>query len=215
MSHDVSPNLPHTVRDILPSSLSASFDPLSLLFPFSSALSLSSAPLSLSSSSFPTCSTLAPSAPPPSVPIFSLPWVLPSVLSVSSAPLAPPPAVPSFASLSSDFPSVSFSGTSSLAPSVPPLASASSSTPLLPPPAPAPPAPSSFWPSSSVPPSSAPGVPPGFSALPSSSPFSGDFASFQARVLGLSDEYQALGRWFVAFGGFQLSGVPFCSFSSP
>ena len=25
--------------------------------------------------------------------------------------------------------------------------------------------------------------------------------SYQARVLGLSDEYQALGRWFVASGG--------------
>ena len=29
----------------------------------------------------------------------------------------------------------------------------------------------------------------------------GDFADFQARVLGLSAEYQALGRWFVASGG--------------
>ena len=29
----------------------------------------------------------------------------------------------------------------------------------------------------------------------------GDFASCQARVLGLSDEYQALGRWYFASGG--------------
>ena len=28
-----------------------------------------------------------------------------------------------------------------------------------------------------------------------------DFASYQARVLGLSDEYQALGSWYFASGG--------------
>ena len=49
-------------------------------------------------------------------------------------------------------------------------------------------------------------APPGFppvSSLSSSSLSStvGDFADFQARVLGLSAEYQALGRWFVASGG--------------
>ena len=35
----------------------------------------------------------------------------------------------------------------------------------------------------------------------------GDFADFQACMLGLSSEYQALGRWFVAFGG-----SDFCSY---
>ena len=48
----------------------------------------------------------------------------------------------------------------------------------------------------------APLAPPSSSALPPSSSSSpGDFASFQASVLGLSAEYQALGRWFVASGG--------------
>ena len=51
------------------------------------------------------------------------------------------------------------------------------------------------------------GVPLGFppvsslSSSSASSPAVGDFADFQARVLGLSLEYQALGRWFVASGG--------------
>ena len=67
------------------------------------------------------------------------------------------------------------------------------STPVLPPSQP-------FWPSSSAPLSAAPSAPPAFSALFSSAS-SRDFASYQARVLGLSDEYQALGRWFVASGG--------------
>ena len=52
------------------------------------------------------------------------------------------------------------------------------------------------------------GAPLGFPPVSSlsSSSFSsssgvGDLADFQARVLGLSAEYQALGRWFVASGG--------------
>ena len=50
------------------------------------------------------------------------------------------------------------------------------------------------------------GAPPEFppvSSLASSSSLApvGDLADFQARVLGLSAEYQALGRWFVASGG--------------
>ena len=50
--------------------------------------------------------------------------------------------------------------------------------------------------------SGAPLAPPSSSALPPSSSSSpGDFGSFQASVLGLSAEYQALGRWFVASGG--------------
>ena len=78
------------VRDVAPSS---SFDPSSLLFPFSASgfSSLPPPPLSFllpfSSSSAPSFSTLAPLVPPVSVPIFSLPSVVPSVLSVSSAPL--------------------------------------------------------------------------------------------------------------------------------
>ena len=59
----------------------------------------------------------------------------------------------------------------------------------------------------SAPSFAAPGVPPGFPSVSSSasssssSSSSGDFAEFQARVLGLSMEYQAFGRWFVASGG--------------
>ena len=46
-----------------------------------------------------------------------------------------------------------------------------------------------------------PGYPPVSSLAPSSSALVGDLADFQARMLGLSEEYQALGRWFVASGG--------------
>ena len=64
--------------------------------------------------------------------------------------------------------------------------------------APAPPAPGSFWlPSASL--SSAPTSSSGVFSSPSSS--FDDFAVVQARVLGLSSEYQAVTRWFCASGG--------------
>ena len=182
---------------------SSSFDP-SLLFPFSdsgfSSLSASLPPSSSSSllpSSAPGFSTVALSVPRSSVTIFSLPSVVPSVLSISSAPFL---TTPSFAPSPAPFPSFSFFGISSSAASIPSLVSSSVSAPLLPPLASAPPAPASFWPSSSASPFSSLGCPPGVSSVSSSAP-SGDFASYQAKVLGLSDEYQALGRWFVASGG--------------
>ena len=179
-----------------------SFHP-SLLFPFSDS-GFSSLPASLptdfllpSSSSTHGFSTVSPSVPHSSVPIFLLPSVVPSVLSVSSAPSAPFLATP-FTPSPAAFPS--FSCATSMAPSTPSLVSSSASAPFLPPLASAPPDPDSFWPSSSAHLSSAPGCFAGFSSVSSSAP-SGDFASYQARVLGLSDEYQALGRWYVASGG--------------
>ena len=65
-------------------------------------------------------------------------------------------------------------------------------------------------------------APPGFppvsflsSSSLSSSSSVGDIADFQARVLGLSAEYQALGHWFVASHGFGFSLLPCFSLSSP
>ena len=175
----------------------SSFDPTSLLFPFSDSgffsLSASAPPVSSFSSSSSFSVASAPSfAPPFTVPVFSLPSVVPSVLSTplhsapplpasSSFPFGPPPG---FSSSVSFLPS---SLSSSSASSFFPVASSASS--------------SSTWfsllPSSSG--VSASSVLPPVSS--SSSAPSLDFASYQVRVLGLSDEYQALGRWYFASGG--------------
>ena len=175
----------------------SSFDPSSLLFPLSdsgfSSLSASAPPLSSfsASSSFSVSST--PSfTPPPTVPIFSLPSVVPSVLSAptlpssSSFPSGPPlvysSSLPPF-SLPSSVPS--FPGPLPSSSSFPVAVSSSSWFPLPP--------------SSSAAPASSSVLPP----VSSSSAPSVDFAASQAGVLGLSDEYQALGRWyFVFFCGF-------------
>ena len=179
-------------------SLSSLFNPSSLFPLGDSGVSsfLSSLPTPVSSSS--GLSTVVLSVPPSPVPIFSFPSVVPSLLSASSlAPSSysfslltvpstslPPPAHLSVSSSSSFTPPLStlssafHSSASTLRPSFP------------------------FSSSSSVLSSGAPPAPPSSSALPpSSSSSSGDFASFQANVLGLSAEYQALGRWFVASGG--------------
>ena len=145
-------------------------------------------------SSAPTFSSLAPSAP---LPLFTLPSVVPSVLSLSSSSLAP--------SFPLQLPPHPFYATAAPLPLF--------SAPLRPPPgysaprslpqAPLSSAPLVSAPVSSV--SSAPllsscGFPPVSSSSWSSS-MVGDLADFQARVLGLSAEYQALGPWFVASRG--------------
>ena len=186
--------------------------------PFSSSPAFS---LPLSSFSASTFSSLASSAP---LPLFTLPSVVPSVLSLSSSSSVPsfplqqfPHPVYASATLpSSPAPLPSFSA--------PPFSLA----PVHPPPGFS--APPSFpqAPLSSVPFASAhsvsavssapslssgggggalPRFPPvstlSSSSLSSSSSSStvGDLADFQVRVLGLSAEYQALGRWFMASGG--------------
>ena len=136
-----------------------------------------------------------PFVPPSTVPIYSLPSVVPSVLSAplpsapplptsSSFPLGPPPGFASVSSLPSSLPPPSasaffpgaLSASSSLSSSWPSVSSSSSSW--------------SSRPASSV-------LPP----VSSTSAPSLDFAAYQAQVLGLSDEYQALGMWYVASGG--------------
>ena len=186
------------VRDV---SLSSSFNPSSLLFPLAnSGVSSFSSSLPFSthvSSSF-GLSTVAPSVPPSPVPIFSLPSVVPSLLSASS--LAPS------SSSSSFLPTVP---SASLPPPAPLSVSSSSSfaPPLLTPSSAFPSSASTFRPSfpfsssSSALSSGAPMAPPSSSTLLPSSSSPGDFALFQASVLGLSAEYQALGRWFMASGG--------------
>ena len=196
-----------------PPSASTSFDPSALLLPSSDSgfssrsfprlpSSSSSAPsLPLPISAPPSISSLAPSAPSISVPIFSPPSVVPSLLSSSSS------SVPSFSALSVPPLSVPFSAPPSHPSSLSFSAHSFPSSPAPPPGFSAPasvPLPSSHltssapssWPVASVPTLSAPGAPLGF---PSAS--FGDFAECQARVLGLSAEYQVLGRWFVASGG--------------
>ena len=111
----------------------ASFDPTSLLFPFSDSgvSSLSSLPPSLAAASL--LSSLPPvlSAPLTTVPLFSLPSVVPSVLPFSSSVLAPSSSAPSsFVSFSSSYPSGLVSLAPSLPVSAPPLAPSSSSFPV-------------------------------------------------------------------------------------
>ena len=180
----------------------ASFDHSSLLFPCSdSGFSSLSAPPPLSSFSaslssfFSVASTFSSSALSSStVPLYSLPSVVPSVLasplpsasslslSSSSFSVAPPPG---FTSASPSFSSASLPGAS--APSC--LSSSASAPPFF------------SW--GSLPFSAS-------SSLSSSVPFSSssssaisppqNFASFQASMLGLSAGYQALGRWYVSSG---------------
>ena len=195
----------------VPPPASTSFDPSALLFP--SASGFSSLPFSWHPSSYssapslpfpvsapPYIFSLAPSAPSASVPIFSLPSVVPSS---SSAPPVPPLSGPFFAPPSSHPSTLSFFAPSfplAPAPSSPGF-SAPASVPLFSSSYHASSAPSA-WPVVSAPSHSAPGVPLGFPSV-SSTPSASfrDFAECQARVLGLSAEYQALGHWFVALGG--------------
>ena len=206
------------------SSPSPSFNPTSLLFPLSDSgfaslpssfvLFSSSPAFSLpvsSSSSAASFSSLAPAAP---LPLFTLP----SVLSLSSSSSAPSFPISQFSS--PVFPSAAPLPSSAPLPSLP--APPLSSTPVRPPlgfsahpsfpQAPLPSLPVSSSPLvssvSSAPSLSSGGAPLGFppvSSLASSSASSsspvGDLADFQARVLGLSAEYQELGLWFVASGG--------------
>ena len=164
--------------------------------------------------------SLTPSAP---LLLFTLPSVVPSVISLSSSSSVPSFPLPQFSN--PFYPSASPPSLSAPLPSfsAPPF----SSTPVHPPPGfsahPSfPQAPLSSLPVASTPTvsavSSAPslssgGAPPGYPPVStlsspslslsssSSSPPVGDLADFQARELGLSAEYQALGRWFVASGG--------------
>ena len=175
--------------------VSSVVSPASLLFPVSDS-GFSSFPLpssssigcsSSSSSSALGFSSVAPSLPPSSLPVFSLPSVVPSVLAVSdstppsSLPLVLPPGFPPSLPFPSGCPSP-FPRPSS---SAFPLSSTPCSVPF---------ALSSFS-ASTV--SSFPPIFPSSSSSGSSSSSSEDFASAQARVLGLSAEYQAVGRWFV------------------
>ena len=180
----------------VPRSLS-SFDPSSLLFPFSdsgfSSLS-SSAPPPLSSfsaslfSSFSVASTPSLASSSSTVPIFSLPSV---VLSVLSAPLPSAPPLPPSSSFSvapppGFFSSVSYPSSSFLVSSSPSFPPATFATPLSSAP---PPSWGSLPFSSSVSVSSSSDVRP-VSSSSASSP-SLDFAAYQANVVGLSTEYQA------------------------
>ena len=210
-------NVTVNVSDVDFPPASTSFDPFSLLFP-SSDSGFASIPFSRPSSSSttpslplyvsaPFISSLAPSAPSASFPIFSLPSVVPSLLSFSSS--VPRLTVPPFPHLSTSFAAPASSHTSALsfsapsfpsAPAPPPGFSAPASVPLsfLSSASSAP----SAWPVASAPSLASPGVPLGFPSVSSASSSSfGDFAECQARVLGLSAEYQALGRWFVGSGG--------------
>ena len=176
----------------IPRSIS-SFDP-SLLFPFSdsgfSSLSSSAAP---PLSSFSVAS--APSLPSTStVPISSLPSVVPSILS-APLPSAPPPSSfavaphPGFSS-SVSYPSSSFLFFSSTSFPTAAFAAPFSCAPA--------PSRSSLPFSSSAPVSSFSEVRPVSSFSSASSPL--DFVAYQANVLGLSAEYQALGRWYLSSG---------------
>ena len=186
----------------VPRSMS-SFDPTSLLFPFSDSGFSSFPPPTPSlpsfSSSSVSVSLLSSTAPSSTVPIFLLPFIVPSVLSTPSVPSTLFPSLSSFSQFPSSLPSFSFSTAPLLQPSAPPLVSSSvsSSFPLSS--ALSSHSSSSPWLSSVPPASSSSGVSSCVSSVSSSTP-TGDFASYQAKVLGLSEEYQALGRWFFASG---------------
>ena len=226
--HDV---YSHDLCNVAPSP-SSSFNPTSLLFPLSDSGFVShppsvpfssspafSLPLSSSAASF---SSLA-SAP---LSLFTLPSVVPSVISLSSSSSSSAPSFPLPQFSSPVFPSAAPPPSSAPLPLFP--APSLFSTPVRPPPGfSAPPSvPQALLPSYSFPSAPLPsavssasslfsgGAPPGYppvsflassSAASSSSSSSstpvGDLADFQARMLGLSAEYQALGRWFVASRG--------------
>ena len=194
----------------LPSSSSASSSFSSSPY-FSSSAPLppapSSTPSSLSSASFLSSSFVTPSLPPSISSLFppaSSSQFLPTSSSASSSsphsPFYPPssssaslasiPSPPGFPPSSSSFPSSSLSS----ALPVPPFSDFSTSS-FLPPSVPPPP----LQPSSS---SVAPPFPPVPSAL----------ADHQARLLGLSSEYQSLARWFLTSGGTDFAGLVRSSF---
>ena len=172
--------------------------------PLSSSVALSSSSVSASaSSSFSSSLPFSPSLPPPP----SFPSSLPPTPSFPSQ-LAPLPPSSSFPSSSS------FSASAALLPppGFPPLPPPPGFAPL--PPLLSPPLSSSSFPlasafpslSSSLPPhcvSFSAGVsPPVLSASSASSSFpSMDFASYQASMLGLSQDYQSLARWYSLSGG--------------
>ena len=216
-----------TVSSATVASVTSVFSPGSLLFPFSdsgfaslsassssrpfalppppppppsSSVALSSSSVSeLSSSSFSSSLPFPPSLPPPP----SFPPSLP-----------PPPSFPSQLdplSSSSSFPSsssVSASAALFPPPGFPPLPPPPGFAPLSPPLSSSSLPSASAFPllSSSLPPrcvSFSAGVsPPALSASSSSSSFPPmDFASYQASVLGLSQDYQSLARWYSLSGG--------------
>ena len=120
--HVIAADVHHVPRSV------ASFDPTSLLFPFSD-FGFSSLPPPTSVLSLPSVSSLSSTAPSSAVPVYSLPSVVPSVL--------PPPSLPSsvFSAPSSSFslplsslPSPSISSLSVSRPAVTPLVSAPSSS---------------------------------------------------------------------------------------
>ena len=212
--------------------VASALSPGSLLFPFSDS---GFASLSASSSSRPL------SLPPPpllpssvSLASSSSSYLASSSFS-SSLPLPPSPLPPSPDFPSPLAPSASFSAGSSFSasaairppPGFPPLPPPPGFAPLTP--SVSPPLPSSSFPSASATPSfssSLPLVCVSFSAgqaapvlsSSSSSSFSSsplDFASYQASMLGLSQDYQSLARWYFLPGGFGFSCVSFCLLSSP
>ena len=153
----------------------SAFDPSSLLFPLSDS-GFSSLPPP-TPSSLPSFSSISST-----VPLFSLPSVVPSVLHSPAVASTSFQAPSSFSLYPSSLPPSSFPS-APVRPSAPPLVSSSSP-----------------WASSIPLASSSSSIPSAFSSVSSSAP-PGDCASFQAMVLGLSNEYQALGRWFFASGG--------------
>ena len=184
----------------VPRSLS-SFDPTSLLFPFSdsgfsSLSSLAPPPLSSFSISLSSSFSVASSS---TVPIFSLPSVVPSVLS-TTLPSAPP--LPPSSSFSVG-PPLGFSSSGSYPSSASFLASSAPSFPPTPLSTPLSSAPATSW--GALPFSSTSSVPSSSDVRPVSSSSTSspslDFAAYQANVLGLLAEYQAFGRWYFASGG--------------
>ena len=142
-----------------------------------------------------------------------LPWLRPLSLPFSPSPLPPTPAFPSpLAPPASSFPSsssLSASATLRPPPGVAPLPPPPPGFAPLPPSL-SPPLSSSSFPSPSAVPSVSSSLPPScvsFSAglappvLSSSSFPQLDFALYQASMLGLSQDYQSLARWYFLSGG--------------
>ena len=164
--------------------VASALSPGSLLFPFSdsgfSSLSSVSLPSSLSVSV--TCSSSFSSLPASS-------FGLSQPLSSYPSPLPPTPSFPPF-----------LAGVSSVPPGFPPLVSSSTAAPLSSSLPPSPPLPSLSTSSTPGVSSAFPPISSSFSSASSSSSFL-DFAAYQAQVLGLSGEYQALARWYSVSGG--------------
>ena len=143
------------------------------------------APSSLSSASFPSSSFITAFLPPSVSSLFPTPSPSPFV-SESSSASSFSPSLPSSVPPRPGFPPSSSYSSSSSSSSFPPLSVSSSSflRPVAPPPHP--PASSSS----------------SFGSLPSSA-----LAVHQARLLGLSSDYQSLTRWFVTSGGSDFAGL--------